>query len=438
MSQRPNNILRKRQTLGGVSGSVIVTNTSPTATALVQNTAAGTDGSATGIQLASSTPSPSPTSSSPASAATTSPSSSSANNISLSTVIGACVGAFIVLVLVISLAIHCSRRQKPQRRGNASQSRNATNNLSRRRSHLQPWDRLDDDKEDQKDGPPLIPRPSSGPMEKLGAMFNRTPSTTSAEKSSDGHGNRESIGTMQHFAKYHPGLAEEMASKSAEAGYVVVTKPPPAQRFMGRTQADSVPTISWDGDTVGGESFLSVRSRLSGTMSPTMTMAKFTPPATVSGSHRWESAEVGHIDVYGSEMSEAGDSRNPFADAASVKSGVSRRVTNPFFNAQEKPQRRTLLANTTPESNPFADSHAPISRPFLEARSNSATDTSSNNSHAMQSLIAALDMSAEAGLRVASMRSSNYSHSSTIMSCDEIDAVSVTAFPYPPTQVPLG
>lgn len=300
---------------------------------------------------------------------------------------------------------------------------------------MQPWDRLNDDKESQHIIPP---RPPSGPIEKLGAMFHRTPSTTSGEKSSDGHGNRESIGTMQHFAKYHPGLAEEMASKPVDLGYVVVTKPPPAQRFMGRAQADSVPTISWDGDTVGGDSFLSVHSRLSGTMSPTMTVAKFTPPATVSGSHRWESAEVGHIDVYGSEMSEAGDSRNPFADAASVKSGVSRRVTNPFFNAQEKPQKRTLLANTTPESNPFADSNTPTPRPFLDVEARSNSDTSSNNSRAMQCLIAALDMPVETGLRVSSMQSSHYSHNSTIMSCDEIDAVSVTAFPYPPTQVPLG
>ncbi|KAG1779192.1 hypothetical protein EV702DRAFT_1090961 [Suillus placidus] len=435
MSQHRPNVLRKRQALGGLSGSVIVTDTSPTATALIQNTTpAPNSGSATGIQLASSTPSPSPTSSSPA--VTTSPSSSSANDISLSTVIGACVGAFILLVLVISLAIHCSRRQKPQRRGNASpasQSRNAANNMSRRRSHLQPWDRLHDDKEGQHDE---SPRPPSGPMEKLGAMFHRTPSTTSGEKSSDGHGNSESIGTMQHFAKYHPGLAEEMASRSADLGCMVVTKPPPVQQFMGRAQADGVPTISWDGETVGGDSFFSMHSRLSGTMSPTITMAKFTPPATVSGSHRWESAEVGHIDVYNSEMSEAGDSRNPFADAASVKSGISRRVTNPFFNAQEKPQKRTLLANTTPESNPFADSNTPTPRPF-EAEAHSNSDTNFNNSRAMQCLIAALDMPAEAGLRVSSVRSSHYSQSSTIMSCDEVDAVSVTAFPYPPTQVPF-
>ncbi|KAG2076671.1 hypothetical protein BDR04DRAFT_703745 [Suillus decipiens] len=435
---------RASASLSGLYGSVIVTNTSPTATALVQNTTPAPDSdSPTGIQLASLTSSVSLPSSSAAPAATTSSTStSSGNNISLGTVIGTCVGAFILLVLVISLALYCARRQKPQHRGNTSptsRSRNAANNLSRRRSHLQPWDRLDDDKEAQQD---RSPRPPSGPMEKLGAMFNRTPSTTSREKSSDSHGNRESIGTMQHFAKYHPGLAEEMASKPTDLGYVVVTKPPPVRQFMGRAQADAVPPVSWDGNTVAGDSFLSMHSCLSGTISPTMAMAKFTPPATASGSHRWESAEVGHIDVCGPEKSEVGESRNPFADAASVKSGISRRVTNPFFNAQEKPQRRTHLVNTKPESNPFADINTSTPQPFVEvdARLNTNIETNVNNSRAMECLIAALNMPAEGSLRLSSIRSSHYSHNSTIMSCDEVDvdAVSVTAFPYPPTQVPLG
>jgi hypothetical protein len=283
-------------------------------------------------------------------------------------------------------------------------------------------------------------RPPSGPMEKLGAMFHRSPSTNSGEKSCDTHGNRESIGTMQHFAKYHPGLAEEMASKPVDAGFVV-TKPPPVRRFQGRAQADSVPTISWDSETLGGDSLLSVHERLSGTMSPTGTMAKSTPPATASGSHRWESAEVGHIDVDSFGMSEAGDLRSPFADsAASTKSSLNRSVINPFFNAQEKSQKRTLPTNTTSayEPNPFTDSNAAVTRPYLDAPSEtmSGVGSSSNNIQAMQSLIAALDMPPEEHLRVVSMQSSCYSRSSTIMSGD--DVVSVTAFPYPPTQVPLG
>lgn len=430
MSQFRHNALLKRQStsLSGLSGSLVISNT-PTATVLAQDsTAAHISGSYTGIPLAQSTPTPSPTSSS----ATTPPSSSS-GDISLGTVIGVCVGAFFLLVLVIFLAIYCSKRQQPQRRGNTSQFRNTKN--SRRRSHLGSWNRLKDNRDRKSDDLPMQ-RPPSGPMEKLGAMFHRTPSTNSGEKSYDTHGNRESIGTMQHFAQYHPGLAEEMASKPA--------KPPPVQRFDGRSQADSVPTISWDSRTLGGESFLSMHSRLSGTMTPTATVAKSTPPATASGSHRWESAEVGHLDGDGSEMSEAGDLRSPFADGgASVKSGLSRNVSNPFFNAQEKPKKRTPPANTTPahDPNPFTDSNAVITRSFPNTSSETITlaNSSSNNTQAMQSLIAALEMPPEDRLaRVVSMQSSYYSRSSTVMSGDDADVVSVTAFPYPPTHVLLG
>ena len=215
-------------------------------------------------------------------------------------------------------------------------------------------------------------RPPSGPMEKLGAMFHRTPSTNSGEKSCDAHGNRESIGTMQRFAQYHPGLAEEMASKSADAGII---KPPPVQRFQGCAQTDSMPTISWESETLRGDSYFSIHSDIT----PTAAVAKSTPPATVSGSHCWESAEVGHIDVDGSEISEAVDLHSHFGDsAASIRSGLSLRVTNPFFNAQEKPQKRTPLVNTTP-ANAFADSNAVVSGPFLDAHSETTGGVNSNS-----------------------------------------------------------
>lgn len=402
-------MVQKRQTssLGGLSGSMVVS-TTPTATALAKDAGATPiSGSYTGIPLAQSTPTPSQTSSSTPSAANSS-SSSSSGDISLGTVIGACVGAFILLVLVIFLAIYCSKQQKPQRR-----KKNA------RRGY---WNRLDDDKSSELP----MQRPPSGPMEKLGAMFHRTPSTNSGEKSSDAHGNRESVGTMHLFAKYHPGLAEEMASKSADAG---ITQPPPVQRFQGRAQTDSIPTTSWDSETLRADSYFSVHSDIT----PTAAVAKSTPPATASGSHRWESAEVGHINVDGSEISEAGDLRSHFGDsAASIRSGLNRRVTNPFFNAQEKSQKRTPLVSTTP-ANPFADSNAVVTEPFLDAHSETTGggSSSSNNTQAMQSLIAALNMQPEERLRAMSLQSSRYSSNSTIMS----DCVSVTAFPYPPTEV---
>ncbi|KAH7884533.1 hypothetical protein F5I97DRAFT_1467843 [Phlebopus sp. FC_14] len=434
MSYHNRRLLRKRQNAPlPVYGSVVVGDPTPTASALAANTAAvsGSD-TQSGIPLLVSTTADSSPTTASASPTSSSVPSSSGSQIPLGTVIGACVGAFIALVLAILLAIYCSKRQKPARRPGLSHSRNAANNSSRRRSHLEPWGRLNDDEDRWEGQQQMKQRPPSGPMEKLGAMFHRTPSTNSAEKSSDGHGNRESIGTMQHFAKYHPGLAAEMASQAAIADAdAQITKPPATRPFMGRMEIE--PAISWDGETVRGDSFLSLHERLSGKMSPTVMAAKSTPPATASYGHRWESAEVVHVDETGSEIStDVQELRNPFADGAgSVKSSVR---SNPFFNARDKPQKRTLLPDSN--NNSFSDSFGAA----IPRQKSATNEASPNNSRAMQSLIAALEVSPEQvqdRLRVASMQSSYYSHDSAYVTGDEgEEVVSVTAFPYPPTEVP--
>ncbi|KAF9236725.1 hypothetical protein BU15DRAFT_89020 [Melanogaster broomeanus] len=380
MSNRSHRLLRKRQNGDlPLSGSIVVGNPSPTASSLAQNTAAVDNPSVaqSGVPLVGSTPvASSPTAaaqSSTASSASLSATSSS-NQIPISTVIGACIAAFIAL------------------------SRNVTNNVSRRHSHREHWQRVNDG-EDHWEGQQqqMKQRPPSGPMEKLGAMFTRTPSTTSAEKSSDGH-NRESIGTMQHFTKSRNRM--------------------PARLFMG---------LSWDGETVGGDSFLSIHSRLPGTMSPTMmATAKSTPPAIASDLHRWESAEVMHVDGT-SEFSEVGELRNPFADSASSVTSTTR-GHNPFFNAQDKLPRRTLLSDTSHD--PFADSH-----------SESVLDGDGvDKARALQSLVAALGVPQEdvqERLRVASMQTSQYSRASMYTTGDDgEDYLSATAFPDPPTQTP--
>ncbi|KIJ67105.1 hypothetical protein HYDPIDRAFT_38529 [Hydnomerulius pinastri MD-312] len=439
MSHHNHKLLRKRQNGAlPLSGSIVVSNPTPTASSLAQNTAAVSNPDApSGVPLVGNGPTGSSPTSQVSTPSATAPATSSGKQIPLGTVVGACIAAFMALIIAILLAIYCSKRQKPRRHGPSprSQSRNAVNDSSRRRSHLEPWGRLNDD-DDHWEGQQqqMKQRPPSGPMEKLGAMFHRTPSTTSGEKSSDGH-NRESIGTMQHFAKYHPGLAAEMASQAAiKDADSQILKPPPVRQFAGRV-AEVEPAVSWDGETVGGESFLSLHSRLSGTMSPTMmAMAKSTPPATASDLHRWESAQVLHIDEAGSELSEIGELRNPFADSSSSVKGSMRGAGNPFFNAQDKPHKRTLLPNTN--NNPFADSYAPV-----DSRTDSVvSDSSAGNTRAMQSLIAALGVPQEdvqERLRVASMQSSYYSRGSAYLTGDEgEDVISVTAFPYPPTQIP--
>ncbi|KAI6116850.1 hypothetical protein EV401DRAFT_1972723 [Pisolithus croceorrhizus] len=403
-----------------VSGSVVVSDPTPTASALVQNTAAVASGTQSGVPLVTSLDNSQSTSTTAASdsSTTTDPSSSSSSGsqIPLST-----CSYFAVL-----LAFYCLKRQKSnQKHSSSSRHRNAANDFSRRRSHLEPWGRLPDYNEDHWEGKPSMrQRPSSSPIDKLAAMFNRAPSTNSGEKSSEGLHARESFGTMQPFEKYHPDLAAEMASQAAVAeADSEIMKPPPARTFMNHAES-----MSWDGDTVRGDSFLSRGSRLSGNMSPTMmSKEKMTPAAIRSHLHRWESAEVLHTD----HSAPADGRQNPFADSGAVS--LKRGASNPFFNAQEKPTKRTLLPNTS--ANPFADSHSVTSPPMDSA----ANLDSAGNVRALQSLIAALETSpaeVEERLRVISMQSSIYSHGSYLASETGEDAVSVTAFPYPPTQIP--
>ena len=250
------------------------------------------------------------------------------------------------------------------------------------------------------------------PSASFGAMFQRTISTASGEKSSESH-NRESVGTMQHFVKYHPDLAAEMASQGTVTGVDgSVPKPPPALQLMGRG-LDMAPPISWDGETIGGESFISLHSGLANPTSPVMmATAKSTPLATTSSLHRWESAEVVHVSQIGSDFSDYGELQNPFADSASsVKSSL--KVQNPFFGARDQPVRRTIVPDT--HKNPFADANAP--RESSDA--------------AIQSLIAALQ-NPTSNDRIVSLQSSVYSR----MTGDDADsAISVTAFPYPPAKI---
>jgi hypothetical protein len=248
-------------------------------------------------------------------------------------------------------------------------------------------------------------------------MFKSSPSLHSTEKStsSDGHGEIEfgdALAGSAQFAKYHPHLAEELAK--------TVT---PMRANVARQ--DAGPPISWDGETVhDDDTFLSLHSgridsshlsSASEAMSPTIVRPKKAPSAATSEFHRWESAEVLH---YSTDQNEA---RNPFVD---IESETRKNVNNPFFNAQGLLTKRGA-------SNPFADS---MKHPFAHATHESNASMSSTD-RALQSLIAALDVSPEEvqeRLRVASMHPSIQSTGSALE-----DDASVAEFPLPPTQVPL-
>ena len=407
MSLHRRTVLRRRDGYLPLSGSVVESDPTPTASTLVQNTAVPTNSSPSqsGIPLVDSSVFNTPTSTSQSSTPTSSTpaATTSGNQISLGTVIGACVAALIALLLSVFLAFYCSKRYKQCTA--YSKSRNAMNNASRRRSHMEAWKRMDDignrlDRQSMKQQP----LPGS-----LGAMFHRTNSNASGEKSSIGN-NRESIGTMQHFAKYHPGLAAEMASQSAITDVDgKLTKPEAVLHLAGRGK-DMTPPISWDGKTVGEDSFFS-----SSVPSVMMATERATPP-TMTSTHRWESAEVLHVGQTGSDNAD-GELQNPFSDrASSVKSSAksSLKRQNPFFSAQDHRVKRTLLSDT--RENPFSDANA-----------------SRDSSDAIRSLIAALEVPSELdNKRIISIQSSLYSR----MTTDDGDsAISVAAFPYPPSQL---
>ncbi|KAH9949983.1 hypothetical protein B0H21DRAFT_46106 [Amylocystis lapponica] len=471
---------RKRQTdssltalpevsLAGVSGIVTQTALAATETALALDTSVGVgasysappiigNGNTPTVTAVQSSPSTFSSSASPSS--TASSSSSSGSSIPLGTVIGACVGAFAGLGLLLCLFLWCGKRpDEPKPRGGARRTsaymRNAQGGQEQQRARSENWRKLDGDQEDKWDGMPSPGQDTSEMEEKNFSMFKKSPSIYSKRTipSDDDHG----ILPPFEFSKYHPHLAEELSLA------------PPSRPFTGRQDSG----VSWDGETVGDDSFLSLRSvRVeSGTMSPTMINVKTTPAAMSTPFHKWESAEV--LTMEEQDMAGAAEVQNPFADAQDQR----RSVSNPFFNAQDMhrrtPRSRSNSNSTTGRysrsqsmvrsrsnsyanatmsqrfSNPFADiqdlpvTHVTPPEPAMtygHGHNGSVASGHSGNlfgQHAMRSLIAALDLSqeeVEERLRVVSMQGSILSDISSMsgVSGMDDDTTTVREFPMPP------
>ncbi|EIW84070.1 hypothetical protein CONPUDRAFT_142515 [Coniophora puteana RWD-64-598 SS2] len=442
----------------GLIGTATAGQADPNATGLLDNTvAAQTPTSTPDLPVATSAiiqPDPSAIAA-PSTTPSATPSSSSGNDASLGTLIAACVGAGVGVILLVLIAVWYSRRLSRQAkkpgRPNTKKRRSSWGNLSEE-YHDDKWEGMQGQGQGQGRGQrrserqpstSLAKRASLGSVAKLGAMFHRSPSVTSCEKSSEGHG-AESVGTMHHFAQYHPGLAQELAGASSSK----TPSPPPIMRNV----AGGGAAMSWEGrsNTVGSDSFLSLKHGSHIDLSPVVSMAKSTPPVSDVGSttHYWESAEVIHPETASLEP----HLQNPFDDTASTTMSMSTATSstpiiksggggNPFFAAQE---RQT--------ANPFSDTYAapkPMSinvepprapEPAATARREksdtvvAAHNPSGSRDHAMQSLLAALDIpesEVRDRLRIASMQSgiSGLSYLSE-------DGASVSGFPLPPTQVP--
>ncbi|CDO74906.1 hypothetical protein BN946_scf184988.g13 [Trametes cinnabarina] len=448
---------------------------------LVLNTAAPTlSGPLSAPPLAGSAaltlPPSSTTSSTSAPSSSDSAESSSAaskhSQIPLGAVIGACVGAFVVVVVIICFCYAWFKRSTDKL--SAAQRRNAESEAEQQRAHQKKtFNRLDSPEKPARGGD--LPPPSSGTRdfkesdEKNFSMFKKSPSVRTAYTTKTTTDEDQVTDLPQlDFTKYHPTLAQELALEKPDKPFAA-----------GRQNSG----VSWDGETLGDDSFLSLRSMRmdSGTMSPTMVMAKMTPPATTSAIHKWESAEVLTIEEAAAQASSAPapepapepQSRNPFA----AEMAEERRArNNPFFNAQDmnrtskvirsrsnsrtsrtsraqslvrSESRATQHTITQQNTNPFLDlqdaiplsSIASTTPDMLTPNSglpnkpsvpSGSSAEAFSNQHAMASLIAALELpkeEIEERLRVVSMQGSLVSAYSDN---DESDIATVREFPLPP------
>jgi hypothetical protein len=396
MRIRPAHVHARQATVLVSSTAIVNTAVVPAATTLLLGTA--TDGPLTldvplvssSITLTSSgTPPPPPptTTASPTPSATPSAAGATSGP-SNTSVIGICVGAGLGALLLITAGVLFYRRYTrapPSRRAGPRSPRDDDGEKGRRRSRLEPWARLDEK-------PPQLSVPPASPLSGLSGM------------------NPASPGPGQLFAKSpsvlsHGGPSPEPASADVElahkfaAGLKPLAIAPPAlavpRAQAGRAGSDA---DSWGGETAAEhtDSFLNLREmRMSGAMSPVLGFAKQTPPATagilhVGALHAGESAVV----------------VNPFTehDGEAAETDVDEAAgPNPFFGGGGG------------GGDPFADAHAARARAFARSHRTVASDTSiatSASEHAMQSLIAALDLppeDVEARLRVASMSPSELS-----------------------------
>lgn len=448
-------------TIAGFSGVASAATDVATSSLLLNTDAADTPDSQTisyslasgGVTLTSSQPSSSTAS---ATSSTGAPSASAAaaashnSQPSLGTVIGICLGVFAGLAaVIIGYYLYSRRSFKPEGKNRDGQ-----------------WDKLAEGEDKWEGATPRSPgerelQEKNSQMFKKSSPSMRTTRTKVLGDEQDGF----NLPPLE-FAKYHPGLAKELALEQPVRPYA-------AQRGESG--------ISWDdGSTVREDSFLEMRSvRVeSGAISPTLGFAK-TTPAAESPVHKWESAEVltmGDENIEGPK-----EVQNPFTDVSEQR----RSVANPFFNAQEMQRRPTRSRSNSRSnsrvsrvrsvsestfvsrpasvrkseriSNPFADiQEVPVYRVappdvFSHSHTDSVASGSSANvfgAHAMKSLIAALDLSpeeVEERLRVISVNGSIDSSrlsgvsGQSVASAQEDDAdaeiATVRAFPMPPPAV---
>jgi hypothetical protein len=310
--------------------------------------------------------------------------------LSTGAVIGISVGVFLVIVLAMFSVYSLFKKRtvaqarQPLARGPPTAYRGMGG--SRGTGKERQWHQLEDSNDHQVGGEKSLPgeinrpaRPKSSHSDKF-ALFEKDPSIRSLadDKANGPDVNSFDPSTMPNFAKYHPGLAEELS----------IPRPSFAAHSGGS------PIVSWDGTaSVGDDSFLSLHTSPSNTMSSSTTVAaRQTPQATDSAMHRWESAEVLIMGESSTERQSIYSpmTENPFSDDAAPRrsndSELQRSRSNPFFNASQ-------------QANPFSDRASRLRKSSIStvkrARSSSVSTAGSvraeASDHALLSLIAALN-----------------------------------------------
>jgi hypothetical protein len=212
-------------------------------------------------------------------------------------------------------------------------------------------------------------------------LFEKEPSirTVTDEKANISDDHHFDPSTLATFTKYQADHTNDLPH------------PRPLVAREERSQA-----VSWDGNTVISDQFLSLHGSVSDAMSPTAVIARQTPQTTDSAQHRWESAEVLMMDEHTTESSSASPhaSQNPFSDDSAPRRSTggndseTRSSANPFFNASQ----HNPFAERSTRSRASSVSTAKRSRSYsISSGATVRPGESGESENALFSLLAALD-----------------------------------------------
>ena len=449
--------------IAGFSGtSAVETNVANTDT-LIINTGATTTPHSTSTSFVTSTSTSSSTAATDSSSNVSDSSSSASkksSSIPIGTVVGVCVGVFAVLCAVLFLVLWMGQRQRQRLkrtyakgRSPISRTHNDMQNAERRKSGREVWVKMEDKDEGYEKY--AMRRTSTAPSGAGSGVTVERSITVKSTKSSKTYksGFGAGLGLADTFKT--PEVPPRLEFTDSEMG-MGRTIPP-----FARNEHESM--ASWDGETIAGGSFLSLKRgsevesgevyRSVGAMSPSMVVSHPTPPATSSDLHTWHEAEVVSPDgAYG---------------------GVEEHLNHPYASVPpSRTSQETVRKSTVKSKNPFLDPKSPFDDAFgisgkpppasggsaasePSAYSQSSTKTTrgtfaeqqdhllqprltQRDNHAMQSLIAALNISPEDAherVSAALQPTPRESMQSSVYTDADDSSLHSENFPLPPTDI---